>query len=123
MKKLLRSLFGSSSAPGEEGRAPDSPVGARAGRGAPEGAEGLAAADVLAELQDYVRESLPDGLDGGEIEADVNMFDAGFVNSISGAELLAHIESRYDVRIAESELIGRLDNLGAIARHVASASS
>ena len=79
--------------------------------------------EVLCELGAYVRDSLPEGLDGEKIEPDVNMFDAGYVNSISAAELLAHIQSRYGVNIAESELIGRLDSLGALARHVASSAS
>jgi acyl carrier protein len=127
MKKLLRSLFSNSGASGEEPSTQDAATSTpreavpRAGEGG--AAEGRTPDEVLSELQVFVRESLPDGLDGEEIEAGVNIFDAGYVNSISGAELLAHIQSRYGVNIAESELIGRLDSLGALARHVASGSS
>ncbi|MBW2419059.1 MAG: acyl carrier protein [Deltaproteobacteria bacterium] len=120
VKNLLRSVFGGSGNSAEQQSRADataSPVGEG------EASAGRAPDEVLSELRSFVRDSLPDGVGGEEIDGGVNIFDAGYVNSISGAELLAYIESRYGVNIAESELIGRLDNLDALARHVASSSS
>jgi acyl carrier protein len=123
VKKLLRSIFGSAASEKDRGTV-DAAAGAPREAAAPAGEGGLAVGptpdEVLSDLRSFVRSSLPEGVDGGEIEAGANIFDAGYVNSISGAELLAHIESRYGVNIPESDLIGRLDSLGALSQHVAS---
>ena len=58
-----------------------------------------------------------------EIDPHVHIYDAGYVNSITGADLLVHIEDRYDLYIRETDLVGSLSSLDALARHIVSAQS
>ena len=57
-----------------------------------------------------------------DIHSDVSMCDAGYIDSIRGADLLAHIERRYAVRVEEVELVGRLQTLDELVAHVAGGS-
>ncbi len=55
------------------------------------------------------------------IHTDVSMCDAGYIDSIRAADLLAHVERSYGVRVPEVELVGSLSTLNALIAHVAAA--
>lgn len=50
------------------------------------------------------------------------MFDRGYLDSLSYVELLVHIEARWGVRVEDTELVGRLNTLGALAADLAAKS-
>ena len=58
-----------------------------------------------------------------KIDLGVHMYDAGYVDSMKGADLLVHIEKTYGLFIPETELVGRLAQLDALIGHVASKGS
>ena len=54
-----------------------------------------------------------------ELHTDVSMCDAGYIDSIRAADLLAHVQQRYGARVPEVELVGRLSTLDALIAHIA----
>ncbi len=121
MKKLLKSLFGGDS------KAEQSDVAAPSSRADPATSEApaptaaphdLSIEAITADLVAHVCTTMPDPRPAEEIDARVHMYDAGYVTSISAADLLAHIESRYGLDISETKLIGPLQNLEALAKYI-----
>lgn len=53
-----------------------------------------------------------------EIDPTANLFDFGYIDSLSGVSFIAEIESRYGVRIEDLDLLERLTTLDAITAHV-----
>ncbi len=126
MKKWIRSLFqGSSpdtssptgSAPlpesGSSGGAPAATASSGSGS-----SQGLNFEGVLADLRECIRDLSPDALPVEEIDPQLHLFDAGYVNSTTAADLLIHLENRYEVHVAETDLVGRLRNLDLLAKHI-----
>ncbi len=129
MKKFLKSLFGggesadagerdSGAGPSEGGSASG---GAReaAAPGASAGGE-LSVEAIVEDLVGQICSTMPDPRPANEIDHHVHMFDAGYVTSISAADLLAHIQTRYGLDITETKLIGPLQNLEALANYIKS---
>jgi len=56
------------------------------------------------------------------IDPAVNVFDYGYVDSLSAVLFLAHVEETYGVAIDDVELVERLNTLDAIADHVCASS-
>jgi acyl carrier protein len=78
--------------------------------------------DAQAEIREALRSLLVELSDGKLREDDVdptaNLFDFGYVDSLSGVTFIAEIEARYGVRIEDLDLVERLTTLDAIAAHV-----
>ena len=139
MKKLLKSLFGGSDAEagaeekasGTDGApaAGDVPAASKepAANEAPAPAEtsagsgsDLSIEEITRDLVAHILTTMPDPRPAEEIDHHVHMFDAGYVTSISAADLLAHIEATYGLDISETKLIGPLQNLHALASFIQS---
>lgn len=78
---------------------------------------------IVSDLVAQICTTMPDPRPFEEIDVQIHMYDAGYVTSITAADLLAHIEGRYGVDISETKLIGPLQNLEALASHIESQSS
>ena len=117
MKKFLRSIFKGTvpEAAEPELEASESPA-APSNSSAPGSA--IDPGDVIADLKEFIQSTIPDPISLDEIDPMMHLYDAGYVTSISAADLLAHIDSKYGVDVSETQLIGRLQNLDALARHV-----
>ncbi|MDE0911014.1 MAG: acyl carrier protein [Myxococcota bacterium] len=128
MRNFLKSLFGRggdpslTSATESAPQAPVEPVAEAAGRAAAKPARAIVPAgtlaEVLTELTSQVCETMPDPREPEEIDVELHMYDAGYVTSITAADLLAHIDERYGLDISETKLIGPLQNLAALAAHI-----
>jgi len=128
LKRWLRSVLGGSASAGADGQA----VGGWAATD--EAAAGLAdassehsqrarprdLASVLDDLRRHIGASSRDSLPADAIDTRAHLYDAGYVDSITGADLLVHIERRYGLFIPETDLVGRLCSLDALARHIVS---
>lgn len=53
-----------------------------------------------------------------DLDERAHLLDSGYIDSLSATELLAEIERRYQVRIEEMDLVGRLCTLEALAREI-----
>ncbi|MBW2725050.1 MAG: acyl carrier protein [Deltaproteobacteria bacterium] len=73
---------------------------------------------ILSDLVAQICATMPDPRPAEEIDPRVHMYDAGYVTSITAADLLAHIDARYGVDISETKLIGPLQNLEALVSHI-----
>jgi acyl carrier protein len=76
-------------------------------------------ADLRAELLRLLLEVSEGKLDGVAIDPAANIFDHGYVDSLSAVEFIARIEERWGVAIEDMELIERYTSLDAVAAHVA----
>jgi acyl carrier protein len=54
------------------------------------------------------------------IDASAPMLDYGYVDSLSAVSLLHFVEERYGVSVSEIELVGPLNSLETLARHIGS---
>jgi acyl carrier protein len=130
MRNFLKSLFGRGDDPSltsQTKTAPQAPVepvavAVAADRAAAKPARKIVPAgtlaEVLAELTTQVCETMPDRREPEEIDVELHMYDAGYVTSITAADLLAYIDERYGLDISETKLIGPLQNLAALAAHI-----
>jgi acyl carrier protein len=55
-----------------------------------------------------------------EIHPSANLFDFGYVDSLSGVLFLARIEEQWGVHIEDFDLIERLSSIEAVAAHLRS---
>ena len=74
--------------------------------------------EVLADLKRCICENSPDSLIEAELDSVAHLYDAGYVTSITAADLLVYIKERYDLVIPPVDLAGRLDNLEALVAHI-----
>jgi acyl carrier protein len=81
-------------------------------------ARGSTREQILSDLVAQICATMPDPRPAEEIDPRVHMYDAGYVTSITAADLLAHIDARYGVDISETKLIGPLQNLEALVSHI-----
>jgi acyl carrier protein len=56
---------------------------------------------------------------GGGIDPDEGLLDAGYVDSLTAAQLLAWVEEAYGVHVSVDRLVGDLSTLRALASWVA----
>jgi acyl carrier protein len=74
------------------------------------------------EIERALREciaQLSDGkLTASAIDPRAHLFDFGYVDSFKSAELLSFIQKRWGVDVPEIQLVGRLNTLDALARHI-----
>jgi acyl carrier protein len=130
MFKFMKSIFGGKSGgkSGEKSGSDSSAVSSdQPDAQQPEGntrsdtpVTGFTREQIVIDLVAQVCTTMPDPRPFEEIDTRIHMYDAGYVTSITAADLLAHIESRYGVDISETKLIGPLQNIEALAGHIES---
>ena len=83
------------------------------------------AASSAATAEDWVRDlcallvEVSDGkLQTSDIDPAANLFDFGYVDSLSGVMFLARIEEQWGVHIEDFDLLERLNTLEAVAAHL-----
>jgi acyl carrier protein len=89
----------------------------------PATARPLDAAGIRDDLTRHVVETSDGKLRAEAVEADAPLFDHGYVDSLTAVSLLEMIRFRYGVEVSEIDLVGRLNTLGALARHIAETSA
>jgi acyl carrier protein len=77
-------------------------------------------AEILENLVAHICSTMPDPRTPEEIDDQIHMYDAGYLTSITAADLLAHIDTHYGLDISETQLIGPLQNLAALATYIES---
>ena len=75
-------------------------------------------AQVQAELTQRIVGLSRGRLQPADLDPVGRLLDRGWVDSITLVELLAFVEARWRVRVAETRLTGRLGTLAALAEHV-----
>ena len=74
--------------------------------------------DVVGALVALLVEVSDGKLGAGEIDPNANLFDFGYVDSLSGVMFLARIEEQWGVHIEDFDLVERLNTLEAVAGHL-----
>ena len=122
MKNWIRSLFRDGSSPPEKGKE-DQPTddGNSFVRASPGATAPLVFEGVLDDLVQWVCTNSSQGMTREDVDPDVHLYDAGYVDSMRGAELLVHIEERYRVFIPETGLVGELSQLRSLVEYIVAA--
>ena len=129
MKRFFRSLiYGGSGTPSSESAPIDDRAAGPAQTSEPDpvrvsAADSFTGEEILADLVAQICDSMSDPRAPDEIDLRLHMFDAGYLTSITAADLIAHIDTRYGLDISETQLIGPLQNLAALVRYVESGGS
>jgi acyl carrier protein len=76
------------------------------------------AENLVEELRALLVEVSDGKLQAGDIDPSANLFDFGYVDSLSGVMFLARIEEQWGVHIEDFDLVERLNTLEAVAAHV-----
>jgi acyl carrier protein len=80
---------------------------------------GTATAEDLVEgLRAILAEVSEGKLKARDIDPNANLFDYGYVDSLSGVMFLARIEETWGVQIEDFDLVKRLNTIAAIAEFV-----
>jgi acyl carrier protein len=61
--------------------------------------------EIIADIESFVRSAFAVSPDDAGFDRDVNVFDAGYVDSVGLLEVLAFIDGRFAVEIAEDDLL------------------
>jgi len=75
---------------------------------------------IVDELRRQVVELSNGELPEQAIDASAPLLDYGYVDSLSAVTLIHFVEERYGVSVSEIDLIGPLNSLEALARHIGS---
>ena len=59
----------------------------------------------LQQLEQHIRERYEIEDDDDEFDADVHLFDYGYIDSIGATALIAHIEKTYGVQVTNQDLM------------------
>jgi len=78
----------------------------------------VTAEDLVEELRALLVEVSEGKLRATDLDPAANLFDFGYVDSLSGVMFLARIEEQWGVHIEDFDLLERLNTLEAIAAHV-----
>ena len=84
----------------------------------PAGAAVAVNGSVLDLLKATVSRISRDHIPVADLDMRAHLLDSAYIDSLSATELLAEIERRYQVRIEEMDLVGRLCTLEALAREI-----
>jgi len=79
---------------------------------------GTAAADLVEGLRAILAEVSEGKLRARDIDPSANLFDYGYVDSLSGVMFLARIEETWGVQIEDFDLVKRLNTIQAVAEFV-----
>jgi acyl carrier protein len=74
--------------------------------------------NLVEELRALLVEVSDGKLQSGEIDPAANLFDFGYVDSLSGVMFLARIEERWGVHVEDFDLVERFNTLEAVAAHL-----
>ena len=74
--------------------------------------------DLAVELVALLVEVTEGKLQARDIDPTANLFDFGYVDSLSGVMFLARIEEQWGVHIEDFDLLERLNTLEAVAAHL-----
>lgn len=74
--------------------------------------------DLVGGLVSLLVEVSDGKLQAGDIDPAANLFDFGYVDSLSGVMFLARIEEQWGVHIEDFDLVERLNTLEAVAAHL-----
>jgi acyl carrier protein len=76
--------------------------------------------DVTAEVEAFVRDLAGDREAAAGLTRDVDLFDAGILDSYGGVRLITFVEERYGIVLADTDLLddrfGSIDGISAIVR-------
>ncbi|GFZ97923.1 hypothetical protein GCM10008018_50240 [Paenibacillus marchantiophytorum] len=61
--------------------------------------------DLLAQLEQHIRERYEIAEDDDDFDVDVHLFDYGFIDSIGATALIAHIEKTYSIQVTNQDLM------------------
>lgn len=61
--------------------------------------------DLLQELEDHIRARYEIDEDDEDFDADVHLFDYGYIDSIGATALIAHIEKTYGIQVTQQDLM------------------
>jgi acyl carrier protein len=75
---------------------------------------------VARELRVYLASKSRTRLSPDQVSGQANMWDVGYVDSLSYVEFLAFIEKQYNVTIPDVQLTARLSTVDAVARFICS---
>lgn len=71
------------------------------------------------EVREFLRENFPLSADGVMLAPDDSLIEVGVIDSTGVLELIGFIEERYEVEIADEEVLPEnLDSIAAITRFV-----
>jgi len=76
------------------------------------------AEDLVESLRALLVEVSDGKLQAADVDPAANLFDFGYVDSLSGVMFLARIEEQWGVHIEDFDLVERLNTLEAVAAHV-----
>jgi acyl carrier protein len=76
------------------------------------------AEDLVEGLRVMLAEVSEGKLKARDIDPDANLFDYGYVDSLSGVMFLARIEETWGVQIEDFDLVKRLNTIRAVADFV-----
>jgi acyl carrier protein len=79
----------------------------------------LSSEDLVEALRALLVEVSEGKLQAGEIDPAANLFDFGYVDSLSGVMFLARIEEHWGVHVEDFDLVDRLNTIEALAEYVA----
>ena len=74
--------------------------------------------DLVGSLVSLMVEASDGKLQAGDVDPAANLFDFGYVDSLSGVMFLARIEEEWGVHIEDFDLVERLNTLEAVAAHL-----
>jgi methoxymalonate biosynthesis acyl carrier protein len=61
--------------------------------------------DLIAQLEQHIRERYEIEADDDDFGVDVHLFDYGFIDSIGATALIAHIEKTYSIQVTNQDLM------------------
>ena len=73
---------------------------------------------VVERLVSFLVEGSEGRLTAADIDPGQHMYDCGYLDSLSAAAFLKNVEQAYGVRLKESQLIGALETVRAVAAHI-----
>jgi methoxymalonate biosynthesis acyl carrier protein len=74
---------------------------------------------VAAQLEQFVRSKFEIAADDPDFTTDVHLFDYGYVDSFGAQELIHHVESTYQIKIADDDFIKYpLNTVNEISRFI-----
>ena len=56
-------------------------------------------------IDEYIRELCKIEPDDSDYEPDLNLFDAGYLDSLGGMKLISFLEERFSIRISQKDII------------------
>jgi len=60
---------------------------------------------VLQALDAFVRSKFDVADDDPDFTSDVHLFDSGYLDSFGAQQLITHLESTYDIKISDNDLV------------------